>query len=67
MGGSSDSNSDERSRDVVHDYVGRLPDNAAPCLDIGGVGGWWSEDTLRIRAFLFIKVTGEKWRKQLDK
>ena len=65
---SSSSNSDERGRDVVHDYVGGLPDNAAAGLDVGGAGGGWSEDAQRIRVFLLseswksvgcVKVVGE--------
>lgn len=53
------SDSDERGWDVVHDYVGCLPDDAAACWDIGGASGGWSEDTLWIWAFLF----SECWRR----
>lgn len=40
---------DECGRDVVHDYVWGLPDDAAACLGVGGAGGGWSEDNQRIR------------------
>lgn len=50
----SRSDSDKHGRDVVHDYVRRLPDDAAACLDIGRAeaSGGWSEETSRIRAFV---------------
>lgn len=51
----SGSDSDERDRDVVHDYVGCLPDDAAAGLDIGGASGGLSEDSQRIGAFLFSR------------
>jgi hypothetical protein len=49
---SSDNHGDERGRDVVHDYVGGLPDDAAAGgLKVGGFGGGgggWGEDAERI-------------------
>lgn len=42
VGGGSDS--DERGWDVVHHYVGGLPDNAAACLGVGDSGCGWGED-----------------------
>jgi hypothetical protein len=46
------SDRDERGRDVVHYYVGGLPDYAAAFLGIGGVGGGWGEDAQGIRVVL---------------
>lgn len=54
----SSGDSDERGGDVVHDYVGCLPDDAAACLDVDGACGGWCKDIERSRAF----VSSECWR-----
>ena len=54
----TDGDGDERGWDVVHYYVGGLPDNAAAGLDVGGRGGGWGEDAQNVGLGLLSECCG---------